>query len=58
MKIKIIQYGYAPPAKIILNDLRCVKCGKLLARYSLTKGIVSVKCNNRKCKHINEFIFN
>jgi len=47
-----------PKPKIELKDLRCMSCGKLLARYYGLNGILELKCKNSECKEpINTFKF-
>jgi phage FluMu protein Com len=48
-----------PKPEIQLKDLRCMSCGKLLAKYDhLTGGDLELKCSNRECANpINRFNF-
>lgn len=48
----------APKPQIELKDLRCMSCGKLLARYYGLIGTLELKCKNTECKNpINIFKF-
>ena len=55
-KIIILKTVKKPVDSIVeLNNLRCLNCGKLLAKYlGLMNGKLEIKC---KCKQLNEYDF-
>lgn len=40
---------------MLMEELRCVKCGRLLERVLIGNGYIEIKCP--KCKEVNKFRF-